>query len=295
MKNWFTTDKIDSNSYIISEYRHWEETHCYLLSGTKRSLLIDTGLGVCDIADEVNKLTSLPVTAVATHIHWDHIGGHACYPDFYAHEAELNWLDGEFPLSIETVREMVLDRCEAPEDFRIENYTMFQGRPTRVLRDGDTIDLGGGAVLSYLAPLEEYDDMNNNSLVGRLVYGKRAFLFTGDAERKSENAILESGVELSADVYSIPHHGSNTGMSQKFLDAVDPEFATISVGEGNDYGHPHQDTLERLHKAGVPCLRTDLLGNIVIETEGESLVIVTDQGQVMKSADGGFDLVQPER
>ena len=99
MKNWFTTDKIDSNSYIISEYRHWEETHCYLLSGTKRSLLIDTGLGVCHIADEVNKLTSLPVTAVATHIHWDHIGGHACYPDFYAHEAELNWLDGEFPLS----------------------------------------------------------------------------------------------------------------------------------------------------------------------------------------------------
>ena len=68
MKNWFTTDKIDSNSYIISEYRHWEETHCYLLSGTKRSLLIDTGLGVCDIADEVNKLTSLPAATPVTRI-----------------------------------------------------------------------------------------------------------------------------------------------------------------------------------------------------------------------------------
>ncbi len=173
MKNWFTTDKIDSNSYIISEYRHWEETHCYLLSGTKRSLLIDTGLGVCHIADEVNKLTSLPVTAVATHIHWDHIGGHACYPDFYAHEAELNWLDGEFPLSIETVREMVLDRCEAPEDFRIENYTMFQGRPTRVLRDGDTIDLGGRTLEVLHTP---------GHSPGHMCFFERetGYLFTGD-------------------------------------------------------------------------------------------------------------------
>ena len=88
MDKWFTVDRIDEDTYIISEYRHWEETHCYLLNGSGRSLLIDTGLGICNIYDEVVKLTDQPVTAVATHIHWDHIGGHKYFPDFYAHEEE---------------------------------------------------------------------------------------------------------------------------------------------------------------------------------------------------------------
>ena len=69
MSNWFTIDKIDDRTHIISEYRHWEETHCYLLEGRDRALLIDTGLGICDISREVKALTRLPVTAVATHIH----------------------------------------------------------------------------------------------------------------------------------------------------------------------------------------------------------------------------------
>ena len=76
MDNWFTIDQIDATTYIISEYRHWEETHCYLLNGSERSLLIDTGLGISNIYSEVLKLTDKPITAVATHIHWDHIGGH---------------------------------------------------------------------------------------------------------------------------------------------------------------------------------------------------------------------------
>ena len=76
MDNWFTIDEIDANTYIISEYRHWEETHCYLLNGNTRSLLIDTWLGISNIYEEVLKLTDKPITAAATHIHWDHIGGH---------------------------------------------------------------------------------------------------------------------------------------------------------------------------------------------------------------------------
>ena len=73
MKDWFTIDKMDDDTYIISEYRHWEETHCYLLNGTEHSLLIDTGLGICNISEVVSRLTDKPVVAVATHIHWDHI------------------------------------------------------------------------------------------------------------------------------------------------------------------------------------------------------------------------------
>lgn len=82
MQDWFTIDKIDADTYIISEYRHWEETHCYLLNGAERSLLIDTGLGICNISEIVKKQTDRPVTAVATHVHWDHIGGHKYYPRF---------------------------------------------------------------------------------------------------------------------------------------------------------------------------------------------------------------------
>ncbi len=75
MKEWFTLDQIDKDTYIISEYRHWEETHCYLITGSDRSLIIDTGLGICNILDFITKLIDKKITAVATHIHWDHIGG----------------------------------------------------------------------------------------------------------------------------------------------------------------------------------------------------------------------------
>ena len=143
MDNWFTIDEIDANTYIISEYRHWEETHCYLLNGNTRSLLIDTGLGISNIYEEVLKLTDKPITAAATHIHWDHIGGHKHFPDFYAHAEELEWLNGKFPLSIETIREMVIDRCDLPEGFCVKDYEFFQGMPTKVLTDHDIIDIGG--------------------------------------------------------------------------------------------------------------------------------------------------------
>lgn len=152
MDQWFTVDRIDEDTYIISEYRHWEETHCYLLNGSGRSLLNDTGLGICNIYGEVVKLTGQPVTAVATHIHWDHIGGHKYFQDFYAHEEELGWLSGGFPLSMETVRGMVVDRCELPEGYDVGSYEMFQGRPSVVLCGGEELDIGGRMIKVFHTP-----------------------------------------------------------------------------------------------------------------------------------------------
>lgn len=173
MKPWFTIDEIDADTHIISEYRHWEETHCYLLTGTERALLIDTGLGICDISREVEKLTDKPVTAIATHIHWDHIGGHKYYPDFYAHEEELGWLLGGFPLDMDTIREMVLDRCDAPEGYDVGTYEFFQGLPQRLVRDGETIDLGGRVITMLHTP---------GHSPGHLCFweAERGYLFTGD-------------------------------------------------------------------------------------------------------------------
>ena len=143
MKNWFTIDRVDKDTYIVSEYRHWEETHCYLLNGTERSLLIDTGLGICNISEVIEKLTDKPVIAIATHIHWDHIGGHKYYPDFYAHEAELQWLNGGFPQPLEKIKEYVTDRCDLPDGYDVSTYELFQGTPAKVLHGGESIDIGG--------------------------------------------------------------------------------------------------------------------------------------------------------
>lgn len=173
MNNWFAIDHIDKDTYIISEYRHWEETHAYLLNGSDRSLLIDTGLGICNIYDEVIKLTDKPVTAVATHIHWDHIGGHKDFPDFYAHEDELNWLNGEFPLTIEQIKDMVVDRCDLPQGYNVDNYEFFQGMPTRVLKDNDVIDIGGRTLKVLHTP---------GHSPGHMCFfeQERGYLFTGD-------------------------------------------------------------------------------------------------------------------
>ncbi|GAE01237.1 MULTISPECIES: MBL fold metallo-hydrolase [Clostridium] len=173
MDNWFTIDHIDKDTHIISEYRHWEETHAYLLNGTERSLLVDTGLGICNIYDEVIKLTDKPVTAVATHIHWDHIGGHKFFPDFYAHEDELNWLNGEFPLTLEQIKDMVVDRCDLPEGYNVDNYKFFQGTPTMVLKDNDIIDIGGRSIQVLHTP---------GHSPGHICFfeKERGYLFTGD-------------------------------------------------------------------------------------------------------------------
>ncbi|MHB7981709.1 MBL fold metallo-hydrolase [Clostridium sporogenes] len=173
MDNWFTIDHIDKDTHIISEYRHWEETHAYLLNGTERSLLLDTGLGICNIYDEVIKLTDKPVTAVATYIHWDHIGGHKFFPDFYAHEDELNWLNGEFPLTLEQIKDMVVDRCDLPEGYNVDNYRFFQGTPTMVLKDNDIIDIGGRSIQVVHTP---------GHSPGHICFfeKERGYLFTGD-------------------------------------------------------------------------------------------------------------------
>lgn len=172
-QNWFTIERADGQTYILSEYRHWEQTHCYLLLGGSRALLIDTGLGVGNIGDAVRELTDKPVTAVATHVHWDHIGGHKYFPDFYAHEAEGSWLNGGFPLPLQAVRTMVTDRCELPEGFDSSTYEIFQGVPTRWLKDGDTIDLGGRTLQALHTP---------GHSPGHLCFweAERGYLFTGD-------------------------------------------------------------------------------------------------------------------
>ena len=136
-------------------------------------MLIDTGLGICNIHDKVIKLTDKPITAVATHIHWDHIGGHKYFPDFYAHEDELNWLSGEFPLTMEQIKGMVVDRCDLPEGYDVNEYEFFQGKPTKVLKGNEVINIGDRFVQIVHTP---------GHSPGHMCFWEkeRGYLFTGD-------------------------------------------------------------------------------------------------------------------
>ncbi|HEY3103875.1 MAG TPA: ComEC/Rec2 family competence protein [Pyrinomonadaceae bacterium] len=142
------------------------------------------------------------------------------------------------------------------------------------------IDLGGGAILTVLAPTEPFftkeqmktggNEPNANSIVLRLDYGDFSMLFMGDAEAQSEERLLSKDVELKANVIKIAHHGSKYATSQDFLNRVKPEATIISTGAWNRYGHPAQAVLDRLKSAGTKVYRTDLQGEITITTKGKA-------------------------
>lgn len=183
-ENWFTIEKIDENTSVISEYKHWEETHCYVLNGTERCLLIDTGLGVENIWKQIQKLTDKPVSVVTTHVHYEHFGGHKYFPDFYVHEAEVEWINGGFPLTLEQVRNFLTEEpCEFPKDFDINDYYLFKGVPTKVLKDNDTIELGERTVKVLHTPGHSpghmcfYEEDKGYLYTGDLIYIGELFAF----------------------------------------------------------------------------------------------------------------------
>lgn len=136
---------------------------------------------------------------------------------------------------------------------------------------GDTYQLGD-AVFTVTAPADKkFDNANDYSIAVRLEYGKNAFLFVGDAEEDSENEMLKSKQDISADVYKVSHHGSKTGTSEEFLEKVDPKYAVISCGEDNSYGHPHAEVLNLLRREGVQVFRTDEQGTIVAVSDGRKI------------------------
>ena len=116
---------------------------------------------------------------------------------------------------------------------------------------------------------------NNDSVVLRLVYGSVALLLTGDIEQAAEDRLIESGVNLRADVLKVPHHGSKTSSTEAFIDAVQPRCAVISVGERSRFGHPHANVVSRYVEHGVRLFQTGRDGTVTIETDGRSLEMRT--------------------
>lgn len=132
---------------------------------------------------------------------------------------------------------------------------------------GSTYTLGD-AIFTIVAPNGTYDGTNNYSIGVRLVHGENSFLFVGDAEEEAERDMLQNGLELSADVLKVAHHGSRYSSSLEFIHAVNPTYAVISCGINNAYGHPSAETLNTLRSAGIKVYRTDEQGSIIATSDG---------------------------
>lgn len=235
------------------------QADCALVLTGEHAMLIDAGnlgqdsLVLGYLSDHgVRSLDYL----VQTHPHSDHIGS---MPAVIRAMDSIGTLI--MPDAIHTTKafEHLLD---AVEEKNIE---------VAIPLSGDVYELGN-AKIQVLAPNSvSYNDLNNYSVVLRIVYGQTVFLFTGDAQEISENEQLMTGFDLSADVLKVGHHGSHTSTTPKYIEAITPSYAVISCGKDNSYGHPHSETITRLIESNVKVYRTDENGTVAFTTDGQTI------------------------
>ena len=241
---------------------------CILAQSEGHFMLIDAGEN--DQGDTViSYLNSQGVKeldyVIGTHPHSDHIGG-------------LDKVIEAFP-----TKQVILPPIEHTTQTFEDVLDAISARGLKITNPipGDIYPLGN-ASFTILSPVKDYgDDLNNWSVGIRLTCGSRSFVMCGDAESQAEEDMIANGAILKADVLKAGHHGSSTSTSDLFLEKVDPSYVVIQCGEGNSYGHPHKETMEKLEKAGCWILRTDLLGTIVASTDGDHLTWSPQAGESM--------------
>lgn len=241
-----------------------------LIEYSGKTMLIDAGES--DMGSKVSSflkdqgITNLDYV-VATHAHADHIGGMTYILNEYP---VGQFIDSGVPHTSATYEKMLT---------KIDEKNI----PFHVVQRGEKIDFAPGIDVEVLNPgTEQNEDLNENSVVLKLTDGSVSFLFMGDAGLEAEESIMEGGYNVDVDILKVGHHGSTSGSGERFISAVSPEVSVIEVGAGNDYDHPHKETLQRLQKESI-VYRTDQSGNIMITTNGERYSIKTEKSSSVDS------------
>jgi competence protein ComEC len=198
---------------------------------------------------------------IATHPHSDHIGSMSLIIDEF----------GADFIIMPRVREELIPATTAFE--RLLDSIDSNGVEIIWAQSGMIFELCNSSQMEILAPLRDYEKLNDYSVVVRFIHPSGAFLFTGDIEASAETDLADSGMNIGADVLQIAHHGSRTSSTAKFLNAVNGRYAVISVGSPNSYNHPNDDVVNRIKNRGYEILRTDLHGNIVFDCTSEGLTL----------------------
>ncbi len=199
---------------------------------------------------------------IGTHPHEDHIGG-------------LDYIINDFKIG-----KIYLPKVTSTTKTYGDVITAIKNKKMKISipKPGESFNLGS-AKITILAPNStSYKDVNNFSIVVKLQFGSNSFLLTGDAEDVSENEILEKGFDIKADLLKIGHHGSRSSTTQEFLNKVNPKYAVISTETGNDYGHPHKETMDKLKNKNIWVYRTDELGSIIATSNGKTITFNTKPG-----------------
>jgi competence protein ComEC len=229
-----------------------------------KTILIDcgnTGKGSA-VIEALKKRTSAVDLLIGTHADADHIGG-------------CDEVMAGFPVRSVLENGQAKD-TKAYRDFHDDAVAVGE----RILVDDEELSLDSSVGLRLMMAYDDQgmsDDANDNSIVLRLDYGTRSFLFTGDCEEACEEVLIDTE-NVDVDVYKAGHHGSKTSSNAAFLREVTPSVAIISAGANNKYGHPNLEALERMHVYTDNIFTTIDTGTITVTTDGTELTV--------KNADG---------
>ena len=243
-----------------------------LVTTKSGNMLIDSGdLGADSRRALVDHLEAQGITsfkyAVFTHTDADHIGS----ADYIVQNYDVENVIMPDYVATTQVYKRLMNAIES----KGVNLILIGEDEEICEQSGYTFNLGS-MVNTVMAPTEDFDDANEMSIVLKSSYGQVDVLLTGDAEERSEAAMLKMyrNGELDCEILKVGHHGSSSSTTASFLAEVSPEIAVISCGENNKYGHPHSSIIKRLEGGNVSVYRTDLLGTIIIKTNGTSYEIV---------------------
>ncbi len=258
---------LDVNCELSVHYIDVGQGDCSLIISGEDTVLIDCGEKT-NTGDVSAYLDSLDITQIdyliATHPHSDHIGSMSYIIENYDIGKVIA---PKLPMALVPASGCYIDFLTAVSE---------KGLSITPADANDEYVLDGGSILKIIGPVGFDNELNNASVICRIVHGENSFLFTGDAEKSAEIRLVESAAYLESDVLKVGHHGSSYSSCSDFLDEVKPSVAVISVGADNDYNHPGDDVIERLSGYTENIYRTDIDGNIVIGSDGNELKILCE-------------------